>query len=327
MNIDKVTLLDKTLTLCNVYGNNLETVVYTQGVGISARLRIEKLGYPSNAKQYALSTYSDLVVNRIKDESHAWKNDGRAGLIWLDDLYEITKNLNHVQPIIDQADAFVDKNNPILDTNIQVEDQFFVSAVLGRAYKYTSKDIYLDFMISHILDSPLQREDGIYIHSKIAEYPWGRGNGFAIYGAVEALKYIPDNHVRKQEVIQKHIKHINSLKKLQTENGAWRQVIDNDESYEELTATSMIGYGVINDIMMGILPKEYLEMVIKAWKFVDSRVEDTGIVHDSCTGTGSLDSIEEYLIRKRENGFDNRGGSLSAWFLESLFEYVEDNNE
>ena len=137
MNIDKVTLLDKTLTLCNVYGNNLETVVYTQGVGISARLRIEKLGYPSNAKQYALSTYSDLVVNRIKDESHAWKNDGRAGLIWLDDLYEITKNLNHVQPINDQADAFVDKNNPILDTNIQVEDQFFVSAVLGRAYKYT----------------------------------------------------------------------------------------------------------------------------------------------------------------------------------------------
>ena len=190
MNLDKVTLLDKTLTLCNVYGNNLETVVYTQGVGISARLRIEKLGYPSNAKQYALSTYSDLVVNRIKDESHAWKNDGRAGLIWLDDLYEITKNLNHVQPIIDQADAFVDKNNPILDSNIQVEDQFFVSAVLGRAYKYTSNDIYLDFMISHILDSPLQREDGIYIHSKIAEYPWGRGNGFAIYGAVEALKYI-----------------------------------------------------------------------------------------------------------------------------------------
>ena len=89
----------------------------------------------------------------------------------------------------------------------------------------------------------------------------------------------------------------------------------------------MIGYAIINDIMMGILPKEYLEMVIKAWKFVDSRVEDTGIVHDSCTGTGSLNSIDEYLIRKRENGFDNRGGSLSAWFLESLFEYVEDNNE
>ena len=109
MKIDKVTLLDKTITLCNVYGNNLETVVYTQGVGISARLRIEKLGYPSDAKQYALSTYSDLVVNRIKDESHAWRNDSRAGLIWLDDLYEITKNLNHVQPIIDQADAFVDK--------------------------------------------------------------------------------------------------------------------------------------------------------------------------------------------------------------------------
>ena len=34
----------------------------------------------------------------------------------------------------------------------------------------------------------------------------------------------------------------------------------------------------------------------------------------------SLESLNDYLIRKRENGFDNRGGSLAAWFLVSLYE-------
>ena len=58
----------------------------------------------------------------------------------------------------------------------------------------------------------------------------------------------------------------------------------------------------------------------KAWNFVDKNVEITGVVHESCTGTGSLENLNEYLIRKRENGFDNRGGSVAAWFMVSLYE-------
>ena len=70
---------------------------------------------------------------------------------------------------IDQADKFLDKENPILDPNIQVEDQFFVSALLGRAYKYTKNEKYEDFISNHILNSPLHRDDGIYIHSKMVQ--------------------------------------------------------------------------------------------------------------------------------------------------------------
>ena len=43
--IDKVVLLDKAITLGQYYGSLTDTVVYTQGVGLSARLRLEKLGF------------------------------------------------------------------------------------------------------------------------------------------------------------------------------------------------------------------------------------------------------------------------------------------
>jgi rhamnogalacturonyl hydrolase YesR len=318
--IDKVVLLDKAITLAEVYGNNLETVVYTQGCGLSARLRLEKIGYNTEGKSFASKTYEHLVDSRIDNESVNWRNDNRAGLIWLDDLYELTSDKNIIKPIIDQADLFL--HNSILDPNIQVEDQFFVSAIMGRAYKYTEDLRYIDFMVDHVLNSPLMRNDGIYIHSKIAEYPWGRGNGFAAYGGIEAIIYTPNDYYRKNELVKMHKTHIDALINLQTKNGAWRQVIDNENSYEELTVTCMIGYALANGIKLGILSDKYMSALEKAWQFVDSRIEDTGIVHDSCTGTGSLDSLNAYLIRKRENGFDNRGGSLSAWFLVDLYKLL-----
>ncbi len=82
----------------------------------------------------------------------------------------------------------------------------------------------------------------------------------------------------------------------------------------------MIGYALANGLKHEIISKDYQDTLENAWSFVDSKIEESGIVHDSCTGTGSLKSLDEYLIRKRENGFDNRGGSLAAWFLVSLYE-------
>ena len=82
----------------------------------------------------------------------------------------------------------------------------------------------------------------------------------------------------------------------------------------------MIGYSLASGIKLGYFPEKYMEIVEKAWNFVDNNIENTGVVHESCTGTGSLQKLSDYLIRKRENGFDNRGGSLAAWFLVSIYE-------
>jgi len=66
--IDKVVLLDKAVTLGQIYGSKTDTVVYTQGVGLSARLRLEKLGYFTGAKDFALEFYNELINGRINKE-------------------------------------------------------------------------------------------------------------------------------------------------------------------------------------------------------------------------------------------------------------------
>ena len=52
---------------------------------------------------------------------------------------------------------------------------------------------------------------------------------------------------------------------------------------------------------LGYLSETYMENLEKAWNFVDNNIENTGVVHESCTGTGSLQKLSDYLIRKREN--------------------------
>ena len=64
--IDKVVLLDKAITLAEVYGNNLETVVYTQGCGLSARLRLEKMGFNREGKcGYLIIEFNILFPEKI----------------------------------------------------------------------------------------------------------------------------------------------------------------------------------------------------------------------------------------------------------------------
>jgi hypothetical protein len=47
------------------------------------------------------------------------------------------------------------------------------------------------------------------------------------------------------------------------------------------------------------------------------------MVAHSCTGTGPLATIGEYRIRKRENGYDDRGGSLALWFAVEYLTYTQ----
>ena len=120
--IDRVVLLDKAVTLGQVYGSKSDTVVYTQGVGLSARLRLEKLGFFTGAQYYAIDFYNELINERIDKENSEWRNDGRAGILWLDDLFEITKVEKYIKPIIYQADIFL--NNSILDPIFKLKINF-----------------------------------------------------------------------------------------------------------------------------------------------------------------------------------------------------------
>ena len=75
------------------------------------------------------------------------------------------------------------------------DDMFMATSVLARAAARTGDAKYAD-AVARLLTSTrqrLQREDRLFIHAESGPHAWGRGNGFAAFGLMEALTHLPES--------------------------------------------------------------------------------------------------------------------------------------
>jgi rhamnogalacturonyl hydrolase YesR len=190
------------------------------------------------------------------------------------------------------------------------DDMFMVSALLARADRHRSRDRVLGRLLTSYADK-LQRPDGIFIHASEGPHAWGRGNGFALLGLTEALTFMPDSWPDRARVLEIYRKHVNALVRLQADDGAWRQVVDEPTSYRELTVTAMTVAAMARGLRLGWLNADARPAIDRGWRAVVSRVNPDGTVRDVCAGTAAGPSKEYYLNRPAVNGADDRGGAMA----------------
>ena len=158
----------------------------------------------------------------------------------------------------------------------------------------------------------LQRPDGIYVHAVDGPHAWGRGNGFALLGVTEALTHLPANWSDRARVLEIYRKHVAAMAKLQSDDGSWRQVVDEPTSYRELTVTAMTTAAMARGIRLGWIDRAtYGPVVNRGWAAVAARVNADGTVRNVCSGTGVGPTKEYYLNRPEVNGADDRGGAMA----------------
>jgi hypothetical protein len=203
-----------------------------------------------------------------------------------------------------------DGDEPIRFATGWTDDMFMASSVLSRVEhgKYAS-------VVGKLLTTyaaRLQRPDGIFIHAVNGPHAWGRGNGFALMGVTEALTHLPDDWSDRARVLAIYRKHVNALVALQTDDGSWRQVLDEPQSYRELTVTAMTVAAMARGVNRGWLDQEtFIPVINRGWNAVAARVNADGTVKDVCSGTGAGESKDYYLNRPVVNGADDRGGAMA----------------
>ncbi len=177
-------------------------------------------------------------------------------------------------------------------------------------------------MTEFLISAGTQEESGLFSHSRLGKFHWGRGNGFAALGLAEAITYMPDGYVHRQTIKNMFAKQMERLQDLQEPSGMYLQVIDFPGSYQELTATCMIGLSMVRGIRRGWLDNSYRSTVELAWQAVSERIDSDGNVVDGCTGTGVMDSLRSYLDRPANSGYDDRTGSMALWFAAEMAELI-----
>jgi rhamnogalacturonyl hydrolase YesR len=194
------------------------------------------------------------------------------------------------------------------------DDMFMATAVLARVGAAT-KDPKYGAAAGRLLTSyaeSLQRPDGIFIHALEGPHAWGRGNGFAVLGLIEGLTYLPDTWPNRARVLEIYRKHVRGLIIYQSDDGSWREVVDEPTSYHELTVTAMTVAAMARGVRLGFLDRSANQGAIdRGWMAVVARVNQDGTVRDVCSSTGAGPSKEYYMNRPAVTGADDRGGAMA----------------
>jgi rhamnogalacturonyl hydrolase YesR len=193
------------------------------------------------------------------------------------------------------------------------DDMFMATSVLARVAALTGDDRYAA-PVGRLLTgyaTDLQRPDGLFVHAKDGPHAWGRGNGFAAFGLMDALTHLPAAWSDRARVLQSYRALMNGLVAHQAPDGMWRQVVDEPGSYREFTVTAMVLTAMARGVRLGWIDAATFRPVVdRAWRGLLQRIAEDGTLMDVCTGTGSGPTKEYYLNRAGLTGADDRGGAM-----------------
>ena len=239
------------------------------------------------------------------------------------ELYMQTKNETFFKQGIELADGQWDNplpNGLTHQTRYWVDDIWMVGSLQVQAYRATGNPIYLE-RAAVALDNYLQRlqqPNGLFFHGENAPFHWGRGNGWVAAGLAELLSELPKDNVHHATILARYRKMMNALLLYQTEDGMWRQLIDNEEAWKETSTTGMFGYAIAVGVREGILPEsDFIPAYRKAWLSLVEYVNEDGKMTDVCVGTGQSTDIDYYLSRPKTTG-DFHGQAPILWFAYCL---------
>jgi unsaturated rhamnogalacturonyl hydrolase len=170
-----------------------------------------------------------------------------------------------------------------------------VCPLMSRLSKLENKPAYLDDAINQLVMAEkvdFDRKSGLYYHmfdwqtGKHSPELWARGNGWVIMSLADTFEFMPRSHPRYKELKQVTERLARGLTASQNSAGVWHTVMDAPASPEECSATSMIAYGFLKLVRLGVLPPRYRAPAMKAWEAVNSRWIKDGMVVGTSAGTG-----------------------------------------
>lgn len=193
------------------------------------------------------------------------------------------------------------------------DDMFMATSVLARVGASPGDARYADAVAALLTSSidSLQRPDGLFVHAQAGPHAWGRGNGFAAFGLVEALTHLPASWSARPRVLEAYRRQMRAMADRQAPDGMWRQVVDEPGSYREFTVTAMTIVSMARGVRQGWLDAGFRPVVERAWRGLLARIGEDGTLVDVCTGTGSGPTKQYYLDRAAISGADDRGGAMA----------------
>lgn len=192
------------------------------------------------------------------------------------------------------------------ENTIWADDAFMAISFLCRMGQFTGDKKYFNDAANQVLkyNKYLWRADKqIYYHCYHTDNKehgvahWSRANGWVFMAQADLLTNMPKNHPMRKAVIKNFQQQASGVARYQGKNGLWHQLLDKEDSYEEITGTAMFVFGIARGVKEGWLHPDFIYVAEQGLKGIMSKITPDGDVTSICVGTGIMPSLQYYYSR------------------------------
>ena len=302
-------------------------VIYIGFIELGKLLEEEKYTRYAKKNISFLFDHTDYFRKQYDAGIFNWDYMPRFRMTWLDDCGAIGASIMEVDRIDPQkryeeyidlaADYIMNGQHRLEDgtycrkepyeMTLWADDLYMSVPFLVRYAERTGKNEYYDEAIRQVFNFDKHLWDPakqLYYHAWYDDVKhnslayWGRANGWVIMAKVELLNRLPDDHPRRDELIENLRKHIVGLSRYQDDSGLWHQLLDHENSFLETSCTSMFTYGIAKAVNEGWLDKRYTHIATQGWEGIAQKIMADGQVSGTVMGTGIGENTHYYLSRK-----------------------------
>lgn len=213
-------------------------------------------------------------------------------------------------------------------------DTLFMAAyfLLRVGVKLNDQDMIEDALNNYFWHIQyLQNENtGLWYHgydniakNNMSGFYWGRANCWAAYTMSQVGKVLPEAYLYPKflEIVGSLNEQLSAIKVLQTENGLWRTILDDETSYEEVSASAGIAAAMVakgNPL--------HIEYINKAINGVLDNVSSDGRVMNVSGGTAVMKDRDGYknISKKWIQGW---GQGMALAFFAGVLDYANSRND
>lgn len=253
--------------------------------------------------------YWDIVMSKVQYISH-------EALRFGDSVLQHTVSDKNDFPEQAWADTLFMAAYFLLRVGVKIKDRNIIEDALNQYYWHIK---YLQ-----------NKETGLWYHGynniakdNMSGFYWGRANAWAAYTMSQVGKLLPEAYLYPKflDVVGSLNEQLAALKLLQTDRGLWRTIIDDQKSYEEVSASCGIAAAMLNK--GNPLHLKYINRSIKG---VIEAVSLEGRVLEVSGGTAVMINREGYRNISKE-WIQGWGQGLALVFLVEVLDYDNSRND
>lgn len=247
--------------------------------------------------------YLDVVMNMV---DYLRKDALRFG----DHVLQHTVSAKNDFPEQAWADTLFMAAFLLLRVGVELKDEALIDDALNQWYWH----------IKYLQDPAT----GLYYHGynnitgdHMSGFYWGRANAWAAYTMSQVGVRLPESYLYPKflDVVGSLNDQLAALKLCQTENGLWRTILDDPESYEEVSASCGIAAAMVakgNPL--------HIKYINKAIPGILANISPDGTVKNVSGGTAVMRDREGYRTISRD-WIQGWGQGLALAFLAGVLSY------